>query len=163
MSSRVNDPFRERIREILLGESTGKTRDDFKSKIFAEVQNYSRELQEAENDSDFFFRLLELIVDCQSLSIPDESFRITVATLLFESENSKVPLDEEVRELIGMDPASYETAKESSQNRQCIAASLNRERNGRKSNVMAGKRNIPHQIETVSSELVNSELVSMSE
>ena len=147
MSRHVKDPFRERIWQILLGESTRKTRDGFKSRVFTEVQNYSRELQEAENDSDFFFRLLELIVDCRSLSIPEESFRITVARLLFESENSKIPLDEEVRELIGMDPASYEMAKESSQNRPCIVASLNKERNGRKSNVMAGKRNISHQIE----------------
>ena len=143
MSLRVKDPFRERIWEILLGESTGKAKDGFKSRVFSEVQNYSRELQEAENDSDFFFRLLELIIDCRSLSIPDESFRITVATLLFESENSKVPLDEEVRELIGMDPASYEIAKESSRNRQCIAASLNKERSGRKSNVMAAKETFP--------------------
>ncbi|MGO9372354.1 MAG: hypothetical protein ACLQBD_09670, partial [Syntrophobacteraceae bacterium] len=118
-----------------------------KSRVFTEVQNYSRELQEAEYDSDFFFRLLELIVDCRSLSIPDESFKITVASLLFESENSKIPLDEEIRELIGMDPASYEMAKEASENRQCIAASLNKERSGRKSNVMAGKRNISHQVE----------------
>ena len=147
MSLRVKDPFRERIWEILLSESTRKTRGGFKSRVFTEVQKYSRELQEAEYDSDFFFRLLELIVDCRSLSIPDESFRITVARLLFESENSKVPLDEEVRELIGMDPASYEIAKESSQNRQCIATSLNKERSGRKSNVMAGKRNVPHPIE----------------
>ena len=79
MSARVKDPFRERIWEILLGESTGKARDGFKSRVFTEVQNYSRELQEAEYDSDFFFRLLELIIDCRSLSIPDESFRITVA------------------------------------------------------------------------------------
>jgi hypothetical protein len=147
MSPRVKDPFRERIWGILLGESNRKTRDGFKSRVFSEVQNYSRELQEAEYDSDFFFRLLELIIDCRSLSIPEESFRITVAILLFESENSKSPLDEEIRELIGMDLASYEIAKESSQNRQCIAASLNKERSGRKSNVMAGKRNIAHQIE----------------
>jgi hypothetical protein len=156
MSLRVKDPFRERIWEILLSESTGKTRGGFKSRVFTEVQNYSRELQEAEHDSDFFFRLLELIVDCRSLSIPDESFKITVASLLFESENSKVPLDEEIRELIGMDPASYEMAKEASESRQCIVTSLNKERSGRKSNVMAGKRNIPHQIEA-SSGLVNSE------
>ena len=148
MSPRVKDPFRERIWKILLSESGGKTREGLKNRVFTEVQNYSRELQEAEYDSDFFFRLLELIVDCRSLSIPDESFRITVAQLLFESENSKVPLDEEVRELIGMDPVSYEIAKEASKNRrQCIAASLNKERNGRKSNVMAGKRNTSHQIE----------------
>ena len=143
----TDDPFRDKIRGILTSGPSLSAGDDFKSRVFAEVQNYSRELQEAEYDSDFFFRLLELIVDCRSLSIPEESFRITVASLLFESENSKVPLDEEVRELIGMDPDSYEIAKESSKNSPCIVASLNKERNGRKSNVMAGKRNISHQVE----------------
>ena len=101
-SLHINDVFKDRIWEILLGDSIRQAKDSFKSRVFAEVQNYSRELQEADNDSDVFFRLLELIVDCQSLNIPDESFRIIVAHLLFESENSKVPLDEELRELIGM-------------------------------------------------------------
>ncbi len=142
-SLQINDAFRGRVREILIGDFTGKAKDGIKSRIFAEVQNYSRELQEADDDSDFFFRLLELIVDCQSLSIPDESFRIMVAHLLFESENSKVPLDEELRELIGMDPAGFETAKEYFKNRPCIAASLNRERTARKGNMMAGKDPLP--------------------
>ena len=141
-SLHINDAFRDRVWEILLGDSTRKVKDDFKNKVFAEVQNYSRELQEADCDSDFFFRLLELIVDCQSLNIPDESFRIIVAHLLLQAENSKAPLDEELRELIGMDPASFETAKESFKDRQCIATSLNRERTARKGNMMAGKRNV---------------------
>jgi len=62
-SLHINDAFRDRVWEILLGDSTRKVKDDFKNKVFAEVQNYSRELQEADCDSDFFFRLLELIVD----------------------------------------------------------------------------------------------------
>lgn len=138
---RINDPFRDRIREILLNGSTRKERDDFKGRIFAEVQDYSRELQEAEHASDFFFKLLELILDCQSLNLPDDSFRIMVLHLLLESKNSRT-LEEEVRELIGIDPASYEEAKEHLENRQCIAKSLNKEKTGRKGNMMAGKRNV---------------------
>ena len=85
--------------------------------------------------------MCELIVDCQSLGIPDDSFRIIVASLLFESENSNGPLDEEVRQLIGMDPASYESAKQHFKDKECIASVLNREKTGQKSNMMAGKRN----------------------
>ena len=139
-SSRTGDLFREKIREILLPGPSG-IKDDFKSRIFAEVQNYSRELQEAEYNSDFFFRLLELIVDCQSLGIPNDSFRIVVAGLLCEVEDSKRCLDEEVRQLIGMDPSKYEAAKENFKNRQCIVSALNREKTGRKGSIMAGKRN----------------------
>ncbi|MGA3114170.1 MAG: hypothetical protein ABSF90_07025 [Syntrophobacteraceae bacterium] len=138
----TDDPFRNKIRGILTGGPPLSVGGDFKSRVFAEVQNYSRELQEAEHASDFFFRLCELIVDCQSMSIPEDSFRIIVAGLLFESENSDGPFDDEVRQLIGMDPASYESAKQQEfKNKQCIASALNREKTGRKTSMMAGKRN----------------------
>jgi len=138
---RTHDTFRDKIREMLLNGLPLSPGGHFKSWVFAEVQNYSRELQEAEHASDFFFRLCELIVDCQSLSIPDDSFRIIVAALLFESENSNEPLDEEVRQLIEMDPASFESAKQHFKNKPCIVSALNREKTGRKNSLMAGKRN----------------------
>ena len=139
---RTHDTFRDKIREMLLNGLPLSPGGHFKSWVFAEVQNYSRELQEAEHASDFFFRLCELIVDCQSMSIPEDSFRIIVAGLLFESENSDGPFDDEVRQLIGMDPASYESAKQQEfKNKQCIASALNREKTGRKTSMMAGKRN----------------------
>jgi len=140
MNLRTNDPFKELVREMLLSGLSSE-RDNFKSRVFAEVQNYSRGLQEAENESDFFFRLLELIVDCQSLGIPDDSFTIIVAFLLCESTDSERCEDDEVRQLISMDPSKYEAAKESLRNRQCIASALNREKTGRKGSIMAGKRN----------------------
>ncbi len=137
----TDDPFRDKIRGILTSGPSLSAGDDFKSRVFAEVQNYSRELQEAEHASDFFFRLCELIVDCQSMSIPEDSFRIIVAGLLFESRNSDGPFDDEVRQLIGMDPESYESAKQQQfKNKQCIASALNREKTGRKTSMMAGKR-----------------------
>ncbi|MGA2026585.1 MAG: hypothetical protein ABSH17_05875 [Syntrophobacteraceae bacterium] len=139
---RNDDTFREKIREILLNGPFLSPGGDFKSRVFAEVQDYSRELQEAEHASDFFFRLCELIVDCQSLGIPDDSFRIIVAGLLFESDNSNSPLDDEVRQLIGIDPASYESAKQHFKDNQCIVSVLNREKTGQKSSMMAGKRSL---------------------
>jgi hypothetical protein len=137
---RTNDPFRDKIREILLA-SPLSAGGDFKSRVFAEVQNYSRELQEAEHASDFFFRMCELIVDCQCLVIPDDSFRIIVAGSLCEPEDSKSCPDDEVRQLIGMDRARYEAAKEYFKNRQCIASALNREKTGRNGGIMAGTKN----------------------
>ena len=138
---RTHDTFRDKIREILLNGPLSSPGGQFKSRVFAEVQNYSRELQEAEHVSDFFFRLCELIVDCQSLSIPEDSFRIIVAALFFESENSNGPLDDEVRQLIEMDPSSFESAKQHFKNKPCIVSALNREKTGRKNSLMAGKRN----------------------
>jgi hypothetical protein len=137
---RNHDTFRDKIREILLNGPPLSPGGNFKSMVFTEVQDYSRELQEAEHASDFFFRLCELIVDCQSLGIPEDSFRIIVAGLLFESENSNSPMDEELRQLIGMDAASYEAAKQHFKDKECITSVLNREKTDRKSNMMAGKR-----------------------
>lgn len=141
MSPRTSDPFRDKMREIVLGAASSSERGDLRSRVFAEVQNYSRELQEAEDVSDLFFRLCELIVDCQSLGVPEDSFRIIVAGLLCESKESKSCPDEEVRELIGMDTAIFEAAKENFKNRHCIVSALNKEKTGRKSSLMAGKRN----------------------
>ncbi len=144
-----DDPFREKITEILLAASAPGARDDLKGRVFEEVQNYSRDLQEAENASDFFFRLCELIVDCQSLSIPSDSFRILVADLLCESRESKACPEEKIRQLIGMGKEEFEAAKESFQNRQCIISALNREKTGRKGSIMAGKRNFSKAEQTV--------------
>ena len=148
-SAHADDPFREKIREILLATSPLNGGGDFKTIVFAEVQNYSMELQEAEHASDFFFRLCELIVDCQSLAIPDDSFRIVVAGLLLDPKDV-TDLGEEVRLLAGMDPESFETAKEHFRNRQCIDSALGRERTGRKGSIMAGKRNFSRVEQTVS-------------
>lgn len=151
----ADDPFRDKIKE-LLADSGLCTGSNFKSRVFAEVQNYSRELQETEHASDFFFRLCELIVDCQSLSIPDDSFRVVVAGLLCQAKDSNNCLDEEVRELIGMDSPSFEAAKGSLKNRQCIVSALNREKTGRKGSIMAGKRNFS-KVEQSDAQYVNQE------
>ncbi|HYA42804.1 MAG TPA: hypothetical protein VEF34_15980 [Syntrophobacteraceae bacterium] len=134
-----NDLFREKIRQILLDAIALSARGDFKSRIFAEVQNYSRELQEADYDSDLFYRLLELIVDCQSLSMPDNWFKMIVAGLLCDSKDLDGCPDEQVRQL--MDTESFERAKESFINKQCVVSALSREKTGRKGGIMAGKRN----------------------
>lgn len=140
-SSRSDDPFRDMIREILLGCAAKQGRDSFKSRVFAEVQNYSTQLQEVEHASNLFFRLCELIVDCQSLSMPDDSFKIIVAYLLSESADSRGQLDEEARNLLGMDFPSFEAAKEYLKDQPCIVSSLNGEKTGRKGTMTTGKAN----------------------
>ncbi len=150
INPRGDDPFRDKIMEMLLDFSASSGRGYFKSRVFAEVQNYSREVQEADFDSDFFFRLLELIVDCQSLSIPDNSFRIIVAGLLCEFIDSRSCPDDEVRQMTGMDTESFDRAKEPLNDRQCIVSVLNREKTGRKGSIMVGKRNFSRVEQTVS-------------
>ena len=137
---RNDDPFREKIREMLAGSDSCRG-GDFKSRVFAEVQNYSRELQETDHASDLFFRLCELIVDCQSLSVPEDSFKIIVASLLCPPGDTRSCATEEVRELIGMNIPNFQAAQDHLQNRQCIVSALNREKAGRKGIMMAGKRN----------------------
>lgn len=138
-SSYSDDPFRDIIGKILVTGAAESGKDSFKSRVFAEVQSYSTELQEMEHASDLFFRLCELIVDCQSLSMPDDSFKIIVAYLLNESKGPEGQLDEQVRQLLGMDFASFEAAKERLEEHQCIISSLNRDKTGRKGAVTAGE------------------------
>jgi hypothetical protein len=135
-----DDHFREKIMEMLAGAHSSMG-VEFKSMVFAEVQNYSRELQEIENASDLFFRLCELIVDCQSLSVPDDSFKIIVACLLCQPEDAMDCPSEEVRELIGMTIPSFEAAQDHLKSWQCIVSALNKEKTGRKGSIMAGKKN----------------------
>jgi hypothetical protein len=139
INSHSDDPFRDIISKILVAGAAGNGKDSFKSRVFAEVQSYSKELQEMEHASDLFFRLCELIVDCQSLSIPDDSFKIIVARLLSESQDSWGRSEEKVREMLGMDFASFEAAQERLKEQQCILSSLNKEKTGRKGSIMAGK------------------------
>jgi hypothetical protein len=124
--SHRDDPFKDTIGKILVAGATENGKDSFKSRVFAEVQSYSTELQEVEHASDLFYKLCELIVDCQSLSMPEDSFKIIVAYLLSDSKVSQRQLDEQVRELLGMDFASYEAAKERLQEAQCVLSSLNK-------------------------------------
>ncbi|MGA3119000.1 MAG: hypothetical protein ABSF90_31840 [Syntrophobacteraceae bacterium] len=124
ISSLSDDHFTDMIRKILLSGGVKNGRDGLKSRIFAEVQHYSMELQEVEHSSDLFFRLCELIVDCQSLSMPHDSFRVMVAYLLCESQDSQ-----------------FETAKEYFKNQQCIVSSLNRGKISRKRTMTAWKGN----------------------
>jgi hypothetical protein len=139
MDTHTHDLFRDKIREILVDAIPLSSRGDLRSRIFAEVQNYSRELQETDCDSDFFYRLLELIVDCQSLSMPDSWFRVILAGLLCEAVDPLSCPDEKVRPLLDME--SFERAKESFKNKQCVLSALSREKTGRKGSIMAGKRN----------------------
>ncbi len=146
---RSGDRFREKILEML---ADAHTAGDFKSKVFAEVQNYSRELQEIEDVSALFFRLCELIVDCQSLSVPEDSFKLIVACLLCQSEDAMNCPGEQIRELIGMTTPSFEAAQDQLKSRQCIVSALSREKNGRKGSLMAGKRSFSKSEKTDGSE-----------
>jgi hypothetical protein len=120
----LRDPFMNTIKEILVGGPKYEGKGSFRNLVYSEVQNYSREVQETEHTSDFFFKLTELIVDCQSLTMPDDSFKIVVAHLLYECSNSKAPLDEDLQKLTGMDAASLEAARDFFKDKECIESML---------------------------------------
>lgn len=141
-----DDPFRESIRKILLDYSGRSEKGAFRSRVFAEIQDYSKELQDSEHTSDFFFRMCELVVDCQSLDVPDDSFKIVVAHMLHEFSDSITPPDEEIRQVIGMDPGRFELAKEKLQGRECISLLLDNKKAGKKGNLTNWKRSQPEAV-----------------
>ena len=99
----TDDPFRDKIRGIL-------TSAPFKRRGRLQKQGFCRgaELFEgvARSRACFGF-LLQIVRTDRRLPIYEHTgglFRIIVAGLLFESRNSDGPFDDEVRQLIGMDP-----------------------------------------------------------
>ncbi|MHC1729787.1 MAG: hypothetical protein AB9866_27915 [Syntrophobacteraceae bacterium] len=121
-SEPYHDPFMKRIREILFDASVQTSKGTIRNLVFSEVQSYSREVQETEKTSDLFLRLCELFVDCESIAIPDQYFKVMVAKLLHECSFSKAPSNEELRELIGMDAASIEAAMAYFKDKDCLVS-----------------------------------------
>ncbi len=117
------DPFSERIMEILASSSAGNSNEKFKEMIVAEVRNYSREVQNTEAMPQLFTRLCDLIVDCRSAGIPDDSFRLLVAQLFYETSYSMPPVAQELQSLTGMDGPSIEAAREHLKE-ECVASIL---------------------------------------
>ncbi len=117
------DPFSDKIREILTGVSAGTDNGKFKEMIVAEVRNYSREVQNTEAMPQLFTRLCDLIVDCRSTGIPDDSFKLLVAQLFYETSYSVPPVDRELQSLTGMDGSTIEAAREHLKE-ECIVSIL---------------------------------------
>jgi hypothetical protein len=105
------------------------------------VQNYSRELQELEHVSDLFFTLCELIVDCQFLSVPNDAFKIILASLLCGPQDAINCPGEEIRKLIGLNSGGFEEAQDHLKSNQCIVSSLNKGKRGPKASRLNAKRN----------------------
>jgi hypothetical protein len=137
---RSDDRFREKIMEMLAADN-GFARTDFRSRVFEEVQNYSRELQEIEHASDLFFTLCELIVDCQFLSVPNDTFKIILACLLCGPQDAINCPTEKAGKLTGLNIAGLEAAQEHLKARQCIVSALSKEKSGPKASRLNGKRN----------------------
>ncbi|MGC9195145.1 MAG: hypothetical protein ACP5IL_06790 [Syntrophobacteraceae bacterium] len=137
---RTDDRFREKIMEMLAADN-GFARTDFRSRVFEEVQNYSRELQEIDHASDLFFTLCGLIVDCQFLSVPNDTFKTIVACLLCRPQDAMNCPTEEVKKLIGLNIAGFEAAQDQLKSRQCIVSALNKGKSGPKASRLNGKRN----------------------
>lgn len=117
------DPFSDRIREILTGSSTGKDNVKFREKIVAEVRNFSREVQNSDDMPQLFTRLCDLLVDCRSAGLPNDSFKLLVVQLLYETSYSEPPADRELQTLTGLDKTGIEAAQEHLKE-ECVASIL---------------------------------------
>ncbi len=120
------DPFLNRIREILTGSS-----GDIRTLVFNEVQSYSRDVQGYESTSDLFIKLCELMVDCQSSGIPEDAFKLIIASLVYECSGSQPATDEELRVMTGMDEADFVKAKEYFMNKECIQLMMSKPKGAR--------------------------------
>ena len=139
-----SDPFSDRIREILVGSSLERKKGNFRELLVAEVRSYSREVQDAEALPQLFTRLCDLIVDCQSVGIPDESLRLLVAQLFLETSASAAPIDRELKALTGMDISGIRAAREHLKDECVESILLQRAARGRKKMNTAGPESAVH-------------------
>lgn len=121
-SQSYQDPFIKKIRDILFDASARDSKGAIRNLVFSEVQSYSREVQESEKTSVLFLKLCELFVDCESMTIPDEAFKVMVAKLLHECSFACTPSSEELQKMIGVDAAGIEAALEFFKEKECLVS-----------------------------------------
>ncbi len=119
-----SDPFLARIRDIVVDSVADQSRNGFKSAVVLEVQNYSQLIYEQQEVSRLFLKICDLLLDCESKSIPDNSFKVLIANLVYEHSYSRIPSDREIRELTGMSASELSQAGEGLKGRECLVPVL---------------------------------------
>ncbi len=115
-----SDPFSTRIREIVLDFVDNHSGHEFRSAIVSEVQSYSQLLEDEQEVSQLFFKICDLLLDCESKSIPDKSFKVLIANLIHECSYSEAPSDSEIQELTGMSALELSQAGEALIKQECL-------------------------------------------
>ena len=119
---RLNDPFLERIQGIMNNFKIQESEQDFRSLIRSEVRDYSQRVSDFRQSSQLFFKLCDLLIDCQSANLPEPAFRVIVANLVYEHCFTNSPTDDEIRDLTGLDSNVLSGARSTLMNEECLVS-----------------------------------------
>jgi hypothetical protein len=117
-----SDPFLDRI-HIIMADSVGnQTTHGFRSAVLSEVQIYSRLIEEQPKPSQLFFKICDLLVECESANITDNSLKVLIANLVHEHCYYKAPTDDEIKELTGLSVLELDQAREALKGLECLSS-----------------------------------------
>jgi hypothetical protein len=114
------DVFVAKIREIMLEFAGDTTEYGFRSAIVSEVRGYSRKLGDIQEVSELFLKICDLLLDCESNSIPGNSFKVLIANLINGHGLPQASSDGEVRNLTGMSASELSQAEEALKTIECL-------------------------------------------
>ncbi len=133
-----SDPFLVKIRSIVLSSVNNQAGQGFRSAIVSEVQAYSQLVEEQQEISQLFLEICDLLLDCESKNIPDNSFKILIANLVHEHSFFRIPSESEILELTGMSALELSRAGEALKEKECSVLKdnpiMNRGRKARRKN-----------------------------
>lgn len=115
-----SDPFLDRMHIIMADFVGNETRQGFRSAVVSEVQIYSRLIEEQPRASRLFFTICDLLLECESVNITDNSFKVLIANLIHEHCYDKAPSDDEIKELTGLSVFELDQAREALKGQECL-------------------------------------------
>jgi hypothetical protein len=122
MKDPQNDIFLTRILKIMRDSVTNQTEHGFRSAIVSEVRTYSQLIDDKEEVSHLFLKICDLLLDCESKTIPENSFKLLIANLVHEQCYARGPSDDEIRQITGMSTLELDKAGEALKGLECLSS-----------------------------------------
>jgi len=134
------DPFLTRIQSIMSKFAASQASNGLKSEIFSEVQKYSLTVDEQEGISNIFLKTCDLMLDCQSGKITDNSFMVIMANLVHEQTHLETPSDDEIQKLTGLSISEIDQARASIEGQECLLSVIPNNPRGRLAKKPSGNK-----------------------
>jgi hypothetical protein len=120
MKNLRSDPFWAEIHAIMRDSGAYQNKDSLRGAVVSQVRAYSQLVDDQQEVSELFFKICDLLLDCETQNIPDPSFRYLIANLVHEHGFSKNPSDLEIQELTGLSISEIGEAREALRGQECV-------------------------------------------
>ena len=120
MKNLQSDPFLAQIHAIMRDSVADQNKASLRGAVVSQVRAYSQLVDDQQEVSQLFFKICDLLLDCEAQNIPDLSFRYLMANLVHEHGFSRNPSDLEIQELSGLSISEIGEARESLRSQECV-------------------------------------------